>query len=39
MVSSKNNSADFQWATKMGATDYITKPYESNEVLEKIQAV
>lgn len=39
MVSSKANPADIQWATRLGASDYITKPYENKEVLEKIEAV
>jgi len=39
MVSSKSNPADKQWAIRMGATDYITKPYANDEILKKIKAV
>ena len=39
MVSSKDNPADIQWATRLGAADYIIKPYENEEVLEKIESI
>ena len=39
MVSSKDNPADLQWASRLGAADYIVKPYEDKEVLEKIEAI
>ncbi len=39
MVSSKANPADIKWATRLGASDYIVKPYEDEEVLEKIEAI
>jgi len=39
MVSSKSNPVDKQWAKQLGAAEYIVKPYESNEVLEKLIAV
>lgn len=39
MVSSKSNPVDKQWARQLGASDYIVKPYENSEVLEKIVAV
>lgn len=39
MVSSKNNPADRKWAIRLGASDYIIKPYKDQEVLEKIKSV
>ena len=39
MVSSKSNPVDKQWAATLGAVDYIVKPYENQEVLEKIEAI
>ena len=39
MVSSKSNPVDKQWAKQLGATDYIVKPYEDTEILEKLVAV
>lgn len=36
MVSSKANAVDKQWAQKLGATDYIVKPYTSVDVLAQI---
>lgn len=39
MVSSKSNPVDKQWARQLGATDYIVKPYEKTEVLEKLVAL
>lgn len=39
MVSSKDNPADMKWAARLGASDYIVKPYEDHEVLEKIEAI
>lgn len=39
MVSSKCNPVDLQWATRLGASDYIIKPYANDEVLEKLKAV
>jgi len=39
MVSSKANPADIQWATRLGASDYIVKPYAEKEVLEKIESI
>lgn len=38
MISSKSNPVDKQWAKQLGASDYIVKPYEDNEVLEKLTA-
>ena len=39
MVSSKANPADLQWASRLGAADYIVKPYADQEVLDKIEAI
>jgi len=39
MVSSKSNPVDKQWARQLGAADYIVKPYETNELLEKLVAL
>ena len=39
MVSSKSNPVDKQWARQLGATDYIVKPYENSEVLDKLTAL
>lgn len=39
MVSSKSNPVDKQWARQLGASEYIVKPYENSEVLDKLQAV
>jgi len=39
MVSSKSNPVDKQWAKQLGAADYIVKPYENNEILEKLTAI
>jgi len=39
MVSSKANPVDKQWANMLGAADYIVKPYQNAEVLEKLEAV
>ena len=36
MVSSKSNPVDKQWAQKLGALDYITKPYTDADVLQQI---
>ncbi len=39
MVSSKSNPVDKQWAKQLGATEYIVKPYDDNEVLNKLTTV
>ena len=39
MVSSKSNPVDKQWANMLGADEYIVKPYENSEVLDKLQSV
>jgi CheY-like chemotaxis protein len=39
MVSSKSNPVDKQWAKQLGASEYIVKPYEDSEILDKLTAV
>ena len=39
MVSSKSNPVDKQWAKKLGATNYIVKPYQETEILETLTAL
>jgi len=39
MISSKANPVDKQWASMLGASEYIVKPYDNSEVLEKLQAI
>jgi len=36
MVSSKSNPVDKQWAKQLGASEYVVKPYEDNEILDKL---
>ena len=36
MVSSKANPVDKHWAKRLGATDYIVKPFKDSEVLTKV---
>jgi twitching motility two-component system response regulator PilH len=36
MLTSKNMAADRFWGFKQGADDYMTKPFEANDLLEKI---
>lgn len=36
MVSSKSNDVDRKWAMKLGAADYITKPYDDDELLQRL---
>jgi twitching motility two-component system response regulator PilH len=36
-VSSKNQPADKLWAKNQGGTDYITKPYQSNDIVDQIK--
>lgn len=38
-VSSKSQKADRVWAQMQGAKDLIAKPYEANEILEKLAAL
>ena len=39
MVSSKSNPVDKQWASKLGASDYLVKPYEERDLLDKLEAL
>lgn len=39
MVSSKQNTVDQQWAKKLGAIDYIVKPYSDTELLQRLNQV
>ncbi len=36
MVSSKSNEVDRKWALKLGALDYIVKPYVDAELLKRV---
>jgi CheY-like chemotaxis protein len=38
MISSKSNPVDKQWAKQLGASEYIVKPYDDKEVLDKLTA-
>jgi twitching motility two-component system response regulator PilH len=37
LVSSKSEETDVRWGLRQGAADYITKPYNTQGVLSKIQ--
>lgn len=39
MVSGKANPVDRHWASQLGASDYIVKPYENSEVIEILVAI
>ncbi|RVU86678.1 response regulator [Leucothrix sargassi] len=39
MVTSKTNDVDRKWAMKLGASDYITKPYNDDELLQRLSAL
>jgi len=39
MVSSKSNDVDRKWAAKLGATDYIVKPYVDSELLQRVSEI
>lgn len=39
MVSTKSNPVDIQWATKLGASDYIVKPYTEQMILDSLTKV
>jgi twitching motility two-component system response regulator PilH len=36
MVSSKANPVDKHWAKRLGATDYIVKPFKESDILTKV---
>lgn len=36
MVSSKSNLVDMQWAKKLGANHYVTKPYTPETILSQL---
>jgi twitching motility two-component system response regulator PilH len=37
LVSSKSEETDVRWGMRQGAADYITKPYNAQTVLSKVQ--
>lgn len=39
MVSSKSNEVDRKWAIKLGALDYIVKPYVDTELLQRLSEI
>jgi len=39
MVSNKSNPVDKQWAKRLGASEYVVKPFQNSEILEKLQSV
>ena len=39
MVSSKSNEVDRKWAIKLGALDYIVKPYVDEELIQRLSEV
>ena len=39
MVSSKSNVVDQKWAEKLGADNYVTKPYSDDDILQTLQAI
>lgn len=39
MVSSKSNEVDRKWAIKLGALDYIVKPYVDAELMQRLSEV
>jgi CheY-like chemotaxis protein len=39
MVSSKKNEVDRKWAIKLGALDYIVKPYVDADLLQRLSEV
>jgi len=38
LITSKNQKADKMWAQMQGASGYITKPYTTDQILEKIRS-
>jgi len=39
VCSSKGEAFDEQWAKRQGATDYIVKPFEPEQLIEKVTAL
>ncbi len=39
MVSSKQNDVDRKWALKLGALDYIVKPYNDEDLIQRLSEV
>ncbi len=39
MVSSKSNEVDKKWALKLGALDYIVKPYVDADLLQRLSDI
>lgn len=39
MVSSKSNEVDRKWALKLGALDYIVKPYADTALLQRLSDI
>ncbi|MGB1310275.1 MAG: response regulator [Leucothrix sp.] len=39
MVSSKSNAVDQKWAMRLGALDYIVKPYVDSELIQRLSEV
>lgn len=37
LVSSKKEDTDIRWGKRQGAADYVTKPYQAEELLNTIQ--
>jgi CheY-like chemotaxis protein len=39
MVSSKHNDVDRKWALKLGALDYIVKPYSDEALIQRLSEI
>lgn len=39
MISSKSNEVDRKWALKLGALDYIVKPYADAELIQRLSDI
>ena len=37
MLTSKSNQSDQEWGRRQGADDYLTKPYETEQLLESLE--